>query len=296
MDPYQNQRPQQNNTDPNVPKNDPPENPSKNSPESQHQPQYVSGFTMIPPNATRRNNLTTMSQRELQNLQAYRDAQRSAPVHMNPERLGGRGTMDEAREHQEQKQRLSKLQKKLKMEEDKKRQKEEEEKKIQEKKDIQRRKAERLEQNRKQEDELRKKQFAEDHRRVNNDYLQKYKREALASRNASSGINEPVPTTSDVPNVKMSLEEKQLEQKRKNAAFLDRLEHQMKTANKSGESSSSPSQSPPGPVCSGHTAADASEPEFDWALMKLMSNFPHFDKDVLQGFLSQCNVKATSSF
>ncbi|XP_033842953.1 epithelial-stromal interaction protein 1 isoform X1 [Periophthalmus magnuspinnatus] len=289
MDPDQNHRPQQNHRDPNPPRSESSENPNLRAPERVQEPQPQSGYTgytVIPPNQSRRNNLTEIAQREEQQFQTFRDARRSAPVHMTPARLGGSVTQAEAREQQSQQQRASKLQKKLKIEEDKKRRKEEEERKEQEKKDIQRAKAEKLEQKKKRDQERRREQFEEDRHRVTDRFLQGFEQKAASAKPAPSRIPEPVATSSDTGNVRMSLEEKQRDHKRTNAQFLDRVERQTVC----GESSSSSSPSPPEPEsCRAHTAADASGPDFEWALMKLMSNFPQFDKDVLQDLLRQCD-------
>ncbi|KAK7882316.1 hypothetical protein WMY93_028490 [Mugilogobius chulae] len=206
---------------------------------------------------------------------------------MNPERLGGSVTIAEAREQQCLNQRNSKLQKRLKIEEEKKRKKEEEERENQKFKDQQRQKAEQQERRRKHEDDRRREQFAPDHHRLNDRFLQQ-----MSSRNAPLGIAEPTPNTSVTPKVKMSLKEQELEHKRTNTAFLDKLERQMKTEMNICGESSSPSQSPPEPLCSGRTAGDG-EPntasDFEWALMKLMTKFPDFNKDALEDILNQCS-------
>lgn len=206
--------------------------------------------------------------------------------------------MAEARERQLINQQRSKLQKKLKKEEDEKKRKAQEEKEIQEMKQRQREKAERLEQKRQQEDNRRREQFQLDHMRVNDRFLQQYESKASSSTSAST----PIPNV-DRPKVKKNLDEIEQDHMRRKAAFLDKVERQIRASNMSSSSSSSESlhrESPPHPEtgpglrCSGHAAGEdelnaASESDFDWALMKLMSNFPRCDKGVLQDILTQCN-------
>lgn len=297
MDPYQQQSDQLNNKTQYQTNNSPPDNANRTAPDQQ-QPQHHNGLTMITPNQSRINNLRANAQKEEEEFLRYREALRSAPVHIDPTRLGGGVTLAEARERQFTNQRCSKLQKKLKKEEEEKRRKAQEEKEIQEMKQRQREKAERLEQKRQQEHSRRREQFQLDQMRVTDRFLQQLESKASFSASASS----PIPNK-DVPKVKKNLDDIQQEHKRTNAAFLDRLERQTKASNMSSSSSSSDSlhqESPSHPrTCpevrySGQVAGEdelntASEPDLDWALMKLMSNFPHCDKDVLEDILSQCN-------
>uniref|UniRef100_A0A8C6UFJ5 CUE domain-containing protein n=1 Tax=Neogobius melanostomus TaxID=47308 RepID=A0A8C6UFJ5_9GOBI len=173
---------------------------------------------------------------------------------------------------------------------------------IQKMRDIQREKAERLEQRKQQEEKARRAQFQLDHARVTDKFLQQLDTKVSSSRMASA----PIPNTREVPNVlPKNLEAIQQDQKRKNAEFLDNLERRMGASNMSGAASSSPSESldqesssrprvSPGPRSAGRAAGEdepntASEQDFDWALMKLTSNFPHCDKDFLRDILSQCS-------
>lgn len=165
MDPYQQQRDQHDSINQSPNNNSPSDTATRTAPDRQQQPQYVSGYTVITPNESRRNNLKTMAQREEEQFQRYREAQRSVHVHVNPERLGGSGTLQEARDRQFMGQRCSKLQKKLKREEEERRRKEQEERENQKMKDKQREKAEQLEQKKRQEDIRRREQFQLDHTR-----------------------------------------------------------------------------------------------------------------------------------
>ncbi|XP_015260601.1 PREDICTED: epithelial-stromal interaction protein 1 [Cyprinodon variegatus] len=127
------------------------------------QPQYLGAFTVIPPNQSRRNEIKAMAQKEEEELQRYKEANRPSPLQLNPERLGGGDvSLDEARQRQLTQLRSSKLQKKLKEEEAKRKKKQEEEEELQRMKDIQREKSERLEEKRKQEDEERRRLHQQD--------------------------------------------------------------------------------------------------------------------------------------
>lgn len=299
MDPYQQQRNQQDNMNQSPNNNSPSDSANRTATDQQQQPQYVGGYTVITPNESRRNNLRTMAQREEEQFQRYREAQRSVPVHVNPERLGGGGTLQEARERQFTDQRCSKLQKKLKREEDERRKKEQEEMEIQKMKDKQREKAERLEQKKQQDDIRRREQFQSDRTRVMDRFLTQYETKASSHSSAPS----PIPNAQHAPSVKTNAEERQQDHKRTNAAFLDNIERQMRASNQSRASPSASSssesldqESPPRPQTSPAPRRPGEDepntdpgPDFDWALMKLMSNFPHFDKDVLEEILTQCS-------
>ncbi|CAL9690469.1 unnamed protein product [Knipowitschia caucasica] len=253
---------------------------SESAPEQQ---QHQSGYTVIRPNETRRNDLTMVAQSEVERLKALREAQRSAPVHIDPQRVGGNGTMAEAREQQFRKQRSLKSQKRLKMEEEKKRKKEEEERENQIVKDKAREQAEKQAQKREKEDISRKKKFDPDRQRC----LERYERNGSSSTIGPLEQNTPSPDARDMPKVKTE-QEKRMDHERRNATFLDKIEQQMKNLNGGGES--------PEPICSGSSAGGGatntvptSGPDFEWALMKLMRKFPSFDKDFLGDILGQFN-------
>lgn len=211
-----------------------PENSNRDDPDGKQQqptdrePQHSGGFTVIPPNESRRSQITRMAQQEEQEYQRWKEANRPPAVHLNPERLGGGGTMAEAREKQLAGLRCSKLEKKLKKEEMDRRKREEEEEKFQMMKAVQREKAERLEERRRQEDQRRREQHQQDHLRATERFLQRLERTApgpLASSSATptSSRSEAMqgPQREKEPK---SVKDVQQEHRRVNAAFLDRLE------------------------------------------------------------------------
>ncbi|XP_024919361.1 ensconsin isoform X2 [Cynoglossus semilaevis] len=134
------------------------------------QPQHMNGFTLIPPNENRRTQ-TIMTQKEEENFQKFRETQRAVYVQPGPQRLGGSGTMSEARQKQFVNHRTCKLEKKQQQVEQKLRIKQEEEAMLQEKKNEQRRKSERLEERRELEEIRRRGQLYQDHFRVNSTFL-----------------------------------------------------------------------------------------------------------------------------
>lgn len=233
--------------------------------------------------------MIAMAQKEEEDFHRYKEAHKCGPVHINPEKLGGSGTLQEAREKQHRDQRCSKIQKKLKQDEEKKRRKEQEQMEEQKKKDIQREKAERLEQKKLEDEIRRRKQFELDRTRKTDRFLQQLETKASLSRS----VPLPLPNTRDMCDtiVKRNLEEIQAEHKSKNAEFLDRIERRNRMLNQSNASSSACAPAPrlqtsPEPLGEDELHSD---PDFDWALMKLMTNFPEYDKDSLEEILHQCS-------
>ncbi|XP_028447058.1 epithelial-stromal interaction protein 1 [Perca flavescens] len=280
-----------------------------NPPATDRQPQYSGGFTVIPPNESRRNNMKMMAQREEENLQRWREANRPPPVHVT-ERLGGNATLAAARERQLADLRHAKLQKKLKKEELDKRKRQEEEEEFQKMKDEQREKAERLEEKRRQEEQRRREQLRQDHTRRTENFLQRFERTAprpLASSSATltSSRSEAV----ESKQVSTSVRDVQLEHRRVNSAFLDKLQgrgsesetreegvREAECPFMSTEEDTPRNQLPiahlnPDPEQSYYDWTDEAgpEPDFDWALMRLMNRFPDFSKVFLEDILDQCN-------
>ncbi|XP_016895439.1 epithelial-stromal interaction protein 1 isoform X3 [Cynoglossus semilaevis] len=107
------------------------------------QPQHMNGFTLIPPNENRRTQTIMTAQKEEENFQKFRETQRAVYVQPGPQRLGGSGTMSEARQKQFVNHRTCKLEKK----------------------------SERLEERRELEEIRRRGQLYQDHFRVNSTFL-----------------------------------------------------------------------------------------------------------------------------
>ncbi|KAF3843644.1 hypothetical protein F7725_002493 [Dissostichus mawsoni] len=127
MDPYQNQRDygdQQNpgRTTPGTPgtsggdqtpvdpgREDPE---ARNTPANNREPQHSVGFMMIPPNESRRSKTQMMAQKELEELQKWKEENKPKPVQPFSEKLGGNATLSAVREKQHLELHHAKLQKK----------------------------------------------------------------------------------------------------------------------------------------------------------------------------------------
>uniref|UniRef100_A0A3B3YJ02 CUE domain-containing protein n=1 Tax=Poecilia mexicana TaxID=48701 RepID=A0A3B3YJ02_9TELE len=256
-------------------------------PAEDRQPQYSGAFTVIPPNQTRRSKNKEMAQREMEELQRYREAHRPGPLHLAPERLGGGDvTIAEARQRQFTNQRGSSLQKK----------------------------AERLELKRRQEDQRRRELFHSDQTRKNDSFLQNLQRAAAPSGGAAHTSTTNKVSDQETEKLTRSTEELQLEHRRVNQAFLDKLECNARGTEVEASSCSSreeerPRLTPddhrrhaaagrvalthpePGPErrCSDWTEETDPQADRDWNLMKLVNIFPDCSRDFVQDILTQCN-------
>ncbi|XP_009670741.2 epithelial-stromal interaction protein 1 [Struthio camelus] len=126
------------------------------------QEQHVSPYVLITPNETRRNQLQQMAQKELDDLERWKEEHRSGPIKLTPQRLGGKESEAQARQKQQMMLMQSKYQQKYKREEYIRTKKAAEEAEILKKKAIQREKAERLEAKKKQEEMQRREMYFKD--------------------------------------------------------------------------------------------------------------------------------------
>ncbi|XP_051259286.1 epithelial-stromal interaction protein 1 [Dicentrarchus labrax] len=302
------------------------DNPHRDAPEggraaaTDRQPQYSGGFTVIPPNESRRNKIKSMAKKEEEDLERWKEANRPQPVHLNPERLGGNVTLAEARQRQLTDLRCSKLEKKLRKEDLDKRRRQEEEEELQRKKAQQRQLAERQEERRRQEEQRRRELHKQDHLRTTETFLQRFERRAPgppASGSATHTSSRSEALAGKQREESKSVREVQLEHKRVNSAFLDKLvgrgrESERETKGEGTQEAEYPcfasedfghqppktpgQQRPfthldpdPEQSCSGWTEEADPEPDYDWALMKLMNSFPDCSKIFLEDILNQCN-------
>ncbi|KAM4730878.1 uncharacterized protein epsti1 [Anableps anableps] len=238
----------------------------ENQPAAARQPQHSGAFTVIPPNQSRRSKNKAMAQKEEEEYLRYKEAHKPAPLHLNPERLGGGDvTLAEARQRQCSDLRCSKLQKKLKKEEMDKKKRQEEEEELQRMKVKQREKSERLEVKRQQEEERRREQFQQDRIRVNQAFLDK-----LECRNRGMGTETSNCFSQEEERPRLAPDD----YRRQAAAGRVSLTH-------------------PGPdpeqSRSNWTEETDQEPDYGWNLMKLMNSFPDCNKEFLQDILTQCS-------
>ncbi|CAM5076644.1 unnamed protein product [Eretmochelys imbricata] len=127
------------------------------------QEQHTSAYVLIPPNETRRNKIQKIANKELENLERWKEQHRPGPINLKPQKLGGTESEAEARQRQHIRLLQSKYQQKLKREEYARIKKEAEEAEILTMKMIQREKADKLEEKRRQQEKQRREMFNEDH-------------------------------------------------------------------------------------------------------------------------------------
>ncbi|KAG7467130.1 hypothetical protein MATL_G00150090 [Megalops atlanticus] len=154
--------------------------------QNDRQAQYAGGYTMIPPNESRRSKLQRMAQKEEQELQRWKEEHRPGPVNLAPAQLGGSMSLAEARQKQFVHLRQSKLEKKLKQEEMDRKRREAEEEENQRMKAIQREKANRLEEKRRQEEQQRREAYRQDRQERTQQFLQRIEKSSSAPM-ATSG-------------------------------------------------------------------------------------------------------------
>ncbi|KAJ3591573.1 hypothetical protein NHX12_006706 [Muraenolepis orangiensis] len=130
------------------------------------------GFTMIPPHEARRRQVLMVAQRGEEDLQKLKESRKAAPIDEPPERLGGRGSLDEARRKQQAQLGQARLQKRLQKKDLDMRSRTEEQEENQRMKDEQREKAKQLEENTKQRAQRRSQALREDHVRATETFLQ----------------------------------------------------------------------------------------------------------------------------
>ncbi|XP_038243421.1 epithelial-stromal interaction protein 1 isoform X2 [Dermochelys coriacea] len=97
--------------------------------------QHTSAYVLIPPNETRRNQIQKIANKELENLERWKEQHRPGPINLKPQKLGGTESEAEAR----QKQHIRLLQSKYQQ------------------------KADKLEEKRRKQEKQRREMFNEDH-------------------------------------------------------------------------------------------------------------------------------------
>ncbi|XP_068924786.1 epithelial-stromal interaction protein 1 isoform X3 [Petaurus breviceps papuanus] len=120
---------------------------------------HMAGFTVIAPDQIRRDKITSIAKKELEDLEKWKQQQRSRPIHTKPNKLGGNQSEAEARKKQQCQLLQSKYQQKLKRQECIRLQKEVEEAKLQATKATQREKSNKLEEKRRLQEKQRREAF-----------------------------------------------------------------------------------------------------------------------------------------
>ncbi|XP_048707117.1 epithelial-stromal interaction protein 1 isoform X2 [Caretta caretta] len=88
------------------------------------QEQHTSAYVLIPPNETRRNKIQKIANKELENLERWKEQHRPGPINLKPQKLGGTESEPEARQRQHIRLLQSKYQQKADKLEEKRRQQE----------------------------------------------------------------------------------------------------------------------------------------------------------------------------
>ncbi|XP_056287727.1 epithelial-stromal interaction protein 1 [Pseudoliparis swirei] len=294
-----------------------PEDPNRDSPDSGNpqptgrEPQYSAGYTMIPPNESKRDKLLRDVQKEEETCKRWKEANRVHTVHMTPETLGGSATLSEARERQQTDLRYSKQQKMLKKIDSDRKKRQEEEEEYQKMKDIQREKAERLEERKQQDEQRRREQLSQDHSRKTELFLQRFERTASGPPAPSCAAHTSSRSEAVEGNQREESKGRDVQQdhRRVNQAFLDNLEGQPGGSEKEtkegfGHQPSNPpgQQRPPAQLnqhpdqSSSDCWTDDADPDYDWALEELMTSFPDYNRAFLEDILDQCNSDYEEAF
>ncbi|TSL16021.1 Epithelial-stromal interaction protein 1 [Bagarius yarrelli] len=288
-------------------------------PQDSGNPTHSDGFTMIPPNVSKRDKLLNMSQKELDDLQRLKEELRAGPIQLAPERLGGTVALSEARERQQTAGHQSKLQKKLKREEMNRRRKQAEEEENQRMKAIQREKEKRSASSKARAVQLSSygsqqlqtyvilgKTKAKECSTLGHEYREGRKAQEQVilqqkkdeQRKKSQILEEK--HQQEEEDRKSQMEKERL---RVNSAFLDSLE-----AKGSGRASEllpctpelgnvyrmrEPQDPAPSPVSFPsqlHTdSAEEEDADREWVVMKLQSMFSYYEQENLEDIVSQCN-------
>nr|XP_056718097.1 epithelial-stromal interaction protein 1 [Euleptes europaea] len=130
--------------------------------EQQQQQQSPGAYVVIPPSLARRNQLQRIANKELEELEKWKEQHRPGAINLTPQKLGGRESEAEVRRKQQLEHSQSKYQQKLKREHYGRIKREEEEAELLKKKALQREKADKLEEKRRQEQWQRRQMFDED--------------------------------------------------------------------------------------------------------------------------------------
>nr|XP_040057502.1 epithelial-stromal interaction protein 1 isoform X2 [Gasterosteus aculeatus aculeatus] len=225
---------------------------SGNPPATGRQPQYSGGFTVIPPNESLRDKLRRNAQKEEEELQRWKEANRVTYVHADPEKLGGAATLAATREMQHTDLRCSKLQKRLKKEELDKRRRQEEEEENQRKKDIQREKAVEIK-------PKGERDVQQEHRRVNQAFLDSLEGRRRGSEQATRAP--PLLAPDDFRHGPCDLAGQRV----------------------------APALPDADPDHSFADWTDEADPACDGALVKLLKSFPGCSRSFLEDILDQCS-------
>ncbi|KAG9271404.1 epithelial-stromal interaction protein 1 [Astyanax mexicanus] len=150
------------------------------------QPTHSDGFTMVPPNESRRSKMQRIARTEEENYNRWKEEHRPGPINLAPETLGGGVSLAEVRQRQQMEVRQSKVEKKIRKEEMDRIRREEEEEKNQRMKAIQREKANKLEMKKLQEEQQRRELHQHDLQMIREQQQQRLQRSSSVPMAASN--------------------------------------------------------------------------------------------------------------
>ncbi|XP_043435410.1 epithelial-stromal interaction protein 1 isoform X3 [Prionailurus bengalensis] len=207
-----------------------PQSPSQESPRLAGQ-RCTGAYTLITPNENRRNQIQRIAEKELENLEKWKEQQRAKPVTLVPRRLGGSQSEAEVRQKQQLQLMQSKYQQKLKREESVRIKKQVEEARIQQMKAVQRQKSNKLEEKKRLQENLRREAFREHQQYKTAEFLSRLDTESPDRSTCQKALHDSQSSTwSELLEFNRQQQEEdrtrthQAEHKRVNNAFLDRLQ------------------------------------------------------------------------
>ncbi|XP_044635866.1 epithelial-stromal interaction protein 1 isoform X2 [Equus asinus] len=174
-----------------------PEDPSRESRE--HAGQSLGAYTLIAPNENRRSQIRRIAEKELEDLEKWKEQHRAKPVNLVPRRLGGSQSEAEVRQKQQLQLIQSKYQQKLKREESIRIKKEAEEAEIQKMKAIQREKSNKLEEKRRLQENLRREAFREHRQYKTAEFLSRLDTELPQRSACQIALHDPQSSTWKLP-------------------------------------------------------------------------------------------------
>ncbi|XP_066872930.1 epithelial-stromal interaction protein 1 isoform X3 [Kogia breviceps] len=206
------------------------ESPSRESLEHAGQ-RFTGAYTLIVPSEKRRNEMQRMAAKELEDLERWKEQQRTKPINLAPMQLGGNHSEVEVRQRQQLQLIQSKCQKKLKREEYIRIKREAEEAEIQKMKAVQREKSNKLEEKKRLQENLRREAFREHQQCKTAEFLRRLDTQSSHRGTCPVAVCDPQSSAwSELLELKHKQQEEerakihQAEHRRVNNAFLDRLQ------------------------------------------------------------------------
>ncbi|XP_029792542.1 epithelial-stromal interaction protein 1 isoform X2 [Suricata suricatta] len=167
-----------------------PQSPSGESP-GLAGPRPTGAYTLITPNENRRNQIQRIAEKELENLEKWKEQQRVKLVTLVPTQLGGSQSEAEVRQKQQLQLMRSKYQQKLKREEYVRSKKRVEEAKFQQMKAIQRQKSSKLEEKERLQENLRREAFREHRQYKTAEFLSRLDTELPDGSSRQMALHDP---------------------------------------------------------------------------------------------------------